>query len=135
MKLCRFELIGGPPGVRTGIFADRVYETQGLSGVGIHEQSKVRILTPTGPLTSIRIPDKGDVRFLSPSGMLGPLGEFHFPSNTRALDLEVRPAVVAKDSGERLSLEEASGIVLGYTILLNFVARDLAEESPGRARD
>lgn len=134
MKLCRFELLDGPAGVRSGIYADRVYETHGLSGVGIHEPSKVRILTPTGQLTSVRFWQSGDCTFLNPTGMLGPLAEFDFPSNTKALDVEIRPGVIVRDVGERLDAEEAASLVLGYTILLNFVARDLLVAAPGRAR-
>lgn len=135
MKLCRFELIDGSPGVRSGIYADRIYETQGLQGVGIHELSKVKILTPTGLLTSASIWQNGDVNFLNPTGMLGPLGDFDFPANTKALSVELRPAVVLRDIGERLEPKEASGLVLGYTILVSFVAQDLVPSCPGRARN
>jgi len=134
MKLCRFELVAGPPGIRTGIFADRVYETQGLSGVGIHEPSKVRILAPTGQLTSIRLPGE-DLFLLSPTDMMGPLGELDFPASQGDFGVEVRPAAVLKDKGDRISLEEAPQFVLGYTILVNFVATESAGSSPCWARD
>jgi len=130
MKLCRFALLDAPGQPRSGIFLDsRVYETDGLTPVGIHELGGLRLLSPVGTPPTIRafsLDGQGRLgyQYLNPTLLKGPLGEIEVPDWTEELDLEVSLAVVAQDTGRSVQEDEAAGFVLGFTLFLALVALD-----------
>jgi 2-keto-4-pentenoate hydratase/2-oxohepta-3-ene-1,7-dioic acid hydratase in catechol pathway len=137
MKLCRFTLSHEPERVRSGVFYDnRVYETDGENAIGLHELGKVRLLAPLGQPPSWRAFDwvragGEDVlayRYRNPVALTGPTAEVDAPAGSDDLGFELRLALVVGDRGERVEAEEAPGFVLGATLVLAFLAGDMAEE-------
>jgi hypothetical protein len=56
VKLCRFEPLGVPGTVHSGIVhGGKVYETDGTNPVAVHEAGDVRLLSPVGRPPSIRL--------------------------------------------------------------------------------
>lgn len=137
MKLCRFTLSHEPERLRSGIYYDnRVYETDGENAIGLHELGKVRLLAPLGRPPSWRSFDLVNVsgeaqltyRYRNPIALADPVSEIDAPSGSLDLEPELRLAIVVGDRGERIEPEEAAAFVLGATLLLGFVAADVAEE-------
>jgi 2-keto-4-pentenoate hydratase/2-oxohepta-3-ene-1,7-dioic acid hydratase in catechol pathway len=139
MKLCRFELLEDPGISRSGIYHDqRVYETEGMKAIGIHDYRKVKFLPPLGQPKSIRLfevlthsnhPQRLYSTYMNPTDMQGPLAEVSLPETTRQFDFEVRIGAVTQETGEQIQPREASGFLLGYTIYIGFIDyKQLAEE-------
>lgn len=137
MKLCRFTLSHEPERLRSGIYHDnRVYETDGENAIGLHELGKVRLLAPLGQPPSWRSFDFVNVngetqltyRYRNPAALSDPIAEIDAPSGSLDLEPELRLAIVVGDRGERIEAEEAAGFVLGATLLMGFVAAEVAEE-------
>ncbi len=134
MKLCRFELLDEPGRARSGIFHDsRLYETDGNNPVAIHEMSKVRVLSPIGRASSIRLFNGESFVYVNASPLVGPLAEIDAPAAGRQFDFEVRIATVVKDFGEHIEPDEALGFVLGFMVMINYLAADRSD--PVAARD
>jgi 2-keto-4-pentenoate hydratase/2-oxohepta-3-ene-1,7-dioic acid hydratase in catechol pathway len=131
MKLCRFDLLDAPGHARSGIFLDnRVYETEGLTPVGVHELGGLRLLSPVGTPPALRAFTSGSdgrlrYQYLNPGLLHGPLGEVEAPDWTNELDLEVSLGVVVQDFGRAVDADEAQSFILGFTTFLAFVATDV----------
>lgn len=131
MQLCRFTLKEDPEAARSGIFHDsRVYETQGMNAVGVHDLSRITFLPPIGMPHVLRAFDRyGDAwaySYRNPSAIVGPMAEIDYPGLVRTLDVELRVGIVVKDRGEQIDREEAHEFVLGYTLALCFAGHELA---------
>ncbi|XUW99429.1 MAG: fumarylacetoacetate hydrolase family protein [Dehalogenimonas sp.] len=85
-------------------------------GVNYHSHAKEMGHTlPAAPLI-----------FLKPStAVIGPEAGIIYPPMSRRVDYEAELAVVIKKAGWRISLENASSHVLGYTCFNDITARDL----------
>ena len=124
MQLCRFVLREDPETVRSGIYHEnRLFETDGEKPIGVHELSKIVLLAPIQHAPSLRVFDES-LNYTSRNSAVfgGPLTEFDAPPGT--LGVEVRVAAILKDSGERVSVEEAADFILGYTLFLGLIAED-----------
>lgn len=125
MKLCRFSLHETPDVVRSGIFHDsRVYETQGDQARGIHDLSKITFYAPLGASPTLRLFDGTTYRYANSTQYVGPVGEIEVPSTGREMDLRIRLAYVAKDSGMSIGSEEAGDFILAISTLVEFFVRD-----------
>ncbi|MCK9897227.1 fumarylacetoacetate hydrolase family protein [Frankia sp. AgB32] len=63
--------------------------------------------------------------FTNPHAILGPDETVPFPATCTARDLELEVAVILSGTGRSLSVEQARGLVFGYTIMNDWSARDL----------
>jgi len=140
VKLLRFELRNEPGRARSGIVASgRVYETEGGQGVGMHEAAAVRPLVPVAKAPSLRL-FRADHQpaFLSPldedqavyfygnaSSLIGPSQLVVPPPYARELTFEAYMAAVILGDAHRVDVEDADGLVLGFSILNVLVARDV----------
>lgn len=137
MKLCRFELLDDPGVMRSGIYYDsRVYETQGMEPVGVHEPGTIRLFPPLGPCPSLRFFDLAvdsqgqpilHYAYGNPATLYGPNAQAQLPEDDETWDFEIRVVVAVSDRGERIDFSEAPRFVLGYSLLLVLVAADQAE--------
>lgn len=137
MKLCRFETLDEPGRARSGIyFEGRLYETEALKPIGVHDLSKIRLLPPTVPPTVRCFEDGGWFTYRNSTGLSGPVSQVVAPSFARELDMEIRIAAVVGQPGAELDEGESVASLLGATLLIGLVARDLerAEEAAGRPR-
>ncbi|MGV3614256.1 MAG: fumarylacetoacetate hydrolase family protein [Fimbriimonas sp.] len=140
MKLCRFELKTSPGEVRSGmVHAGRIYETDGASAVAVHEAADVRPLAPIPHAPSVRVfrtdlqPEivRGDDAedplyfYANPTVLSGASTAFPYPE--WCTELSVFPAVAVALVGDvpRVEFEEADDTILGYTLMLLLVARDV----------
>lgn len=135
MKLCRFELLGEPPRPRSGIFHEnRLYETDGNNPIGIHELSKVKILTPVGQAAAVRFFDWEQgalrVRYANPAGMTPTLSEVDAPTFAENMMPQARVGLAIKDAGEQIGADEAAEFVLGYCLCISLVADDSVTDLP-----
>lgn len=124
MQLCRFELRDNPGQVRSGIFHEgRVYETDGQNAIGVHDLGRVDFLPPVSLPPTLRVFDRnGEFAYRNSAVFLGPLAELDVPAGD--VDFEVRVAAVLKDSGGRMTSEEATDFILGYVMFIGFFADD-----------
>lgn len=128
MKLCRFELAAAPGDPRSGVFhSGKVYETDGVQAIGIHETSDVRFLPPVGRPIAVRAfepietsPGQWDTGFcfLNPATIYGPDEAVTAPPDCPELGFEIRIGGMVKDSGAGVDEREAESFVLGYTFLV-----------------
>lgn len=137
MKLCRFELLDDPGVMRSGIYFDnRIYETQGMEPVGVHEAGTIRLFPPLGPCPSLRFFDLAvdpqgqpilHYSYGNPATLYGPNALAPLPEDAENWDFEIRVAVAVSDRGERIDITEAPRFVLGYCLVLVLIASDQAE--------
>ena len=142
MKLCRFVLNDTPDDVRSGVYHDgKVYETDGQTATGIHEPRDIQMLPPIGVPPSLRLFERFDLphgeagltyHYLNPTGLYGPNSEVPAPEYTQSLDFDVHIVGAVADTATMVDPEDAAGLVLGYAVLLVFVAADLAEMEQSR---
>lgn len=147
MKLCRFELATDPGNIHTGfLHGSKVYETDGADAAAVHEWSDLVPLTPIGRPPSIRLFSAGDgtgfaedvglpFQYLNPSSMIAPSRILSAPAFTDLLDIKPCLAAVVASEGFCVSPEQASEMILGYTVANCFVARDQGPEHKARAHD
>ncbi len=141
MKLCRFELKSSPGQLRSGIvYSGKIYETDGKDPVAVHEADQVRPLTPVAaPCVRVyRSSGLRDVDRWSPtdleaapffyanaSAILGPSQLIQFPEFSAEVDFEPYVAAVVAERGRNIPANEADGYLLGFTIAIALVARDV----------
>lgn len=138
MKLCRFELRNQRGVARSGLYYDeRVYETDGQNAIGVHDPGDLVLLPPIGLPPAIRLYEPvsdplGEVRpglsFANPARLQGTASEVPVPEWTQELDFEARVVAVLSSTGARIGVEEASGFLLGFTMMVRFVAVDLLQD-------
>lgn len=132
MKLCRFELKTEPGSIRSGIvYGGKVYETDGATATAIHEADAIRPLSPTGQPPSLRI-FRGPVgaeeilfAYGNPNCLVGPSQTVTVPDSVGLLDVEPYLGVVIGGDGQNVEEEDAESLVLGYTLVMFLVARDI----------
>lgn len=133
MKLCRFVLNTNPEEARSGIFhGHHVYETDGSNPQGTYELSKIQLLTPLINPPSVKLFEQTQdylwYRNLNPMGLMPTEAQLTIPTHAKRFGVEIRPAAVVSDMGELIDLEEASTFILGFVLIVNFVALDILEE-------
>ena len=142
MKLCRFELKSAPGEIRSGlVYSGKIYETDGEQSIAVHEASEVRPLSPVGRAPSLRVFRLVDGQLfrsehdglphyfhLNPTGLYGPSQTIPYPSSVANLSFEPYLILVAGSDGLQVPLEEADSIVLGFTLAILLVSRDLQRE-------
>lgn len=130
MKLCRFVLLQDEETVRSGIFHEgRLYETHGLTAVGTHELSKVRMLPPVARPPSLRFFDPAPANapwriqyaYRNPAVILSTGAEIILPAGVESVDFEVRVAAVMGESREHVAPGDGQRLILGYAPLVALV--------------
>lgn len=149
MKLVRF-LWGDDFSPRSGFLHDgKIYETVGLSPVGIHEFDDIHLLAPISSPpafrdfmgfeahivnTRKRYGKEGAPKewyeapaffFQNPASIYGPYEDIPKPSYTDELDYELEVAVVIDKGGGDIPVEHADDCILGFTIYNDWSARDI----------
>jgi fumarylacetoacetate (FAA) hydrolase len=154
VKLCRFELLAAPDQVRSGIvYGGKVYETDGSNAIAVHEADQIRPLPPIGQPPSVRffrplereqdLDPEAAIPFFygNPSILIGASQIVPYPPATHDLDFEAFVAAVVGQTAFGVSADEADALVIGYTIVIALVARDLEREErtwgigPARSHD
>lgn len=145
-------LESSPDRVRSGIIhSGRIYETDGGNPVGVHETRDVRPLPPVGVPPSIRIfrnPELIGEEILSedlealryeysnPSALVGPNYTVPMPDFAPGMDVEVYVAAIVGEDSLGVTIDQADQLILGVTILMVFVARNIERHNgSARARD
>lgn len=140
MKLCRFELKTSPGEVRSGmVHAGRIYETDGVSAVAVHEAADVRPLSPIPHAPSVRIL-RNDLQtpplamedaedpfyfFANPTILGGASQAVAFPEWCTELSVLPMVAVALVADVHRIEVAEADDAILAFTLMSLLVARDL----------
>ena len=135
MKLCRFELLSGEPGVRSGIvFSGKIYETDGAEARGMHEPQDVRLLSPILP-PAVRLfrsvnenESENNLKFqyLNAGILAGPQTLISIPPGSGSLHLEAYLAVIAATDLLYANEEQIENTILGYSIF-GLVVDDAAQ--------
>lgn len=122
VKLCRFELTTEPGAVKSGIaYEGRVYETQGLEPVAIHEAQDIRLLAPISRAPTVRILHSQSFSFdyVNPIVVVGPNSHLKFPDDQRAF-LQIGIGLVVGGHGVKVAVAEADELILGLTLVSCF---------------
>lgn len=132
MKLCRFRLLEQPEAVRSGVLHEgKVYETDGVNAIGVHEISAVRLLNPIGQPPNLRLMSgDGDYRYANTFGLLGPDDPITPPLGAATLELKARFAVVVKDLTDPEEDEVSAASLLGYTMVVEPLSPNDAWDLP-----
>jgi 2-keto-4-pentenoate hydratase/2-oxohepta-3-ene-1,7-dioic acid hydratase in catechol pathway len=120
VKLCRF-CLPDDPRPRTGIFHDgKIYETDGENALGVHAPDAVSLLTPIGHASSLRLfsPD-GSFVFGNSGAIFPPESTVLFSSDEGA-GCSVMVAAVIGGLDRECSVEEATALIQGYSVLVGF---------------
>ncbi|MBN9503085.1 MAG: hypothetical protein BGO01_08030 [Armatimonadetes bacterium 55-13] len=148
MKLCRFELKSQPGEIRSGlVYSGKVYETDGSQSIAVHEADAVRPLSPVGRPPSIRFfrlqgsalpvtsEDHMPMYFHgNPSALYGPSQSIPKPAAIAHLDFEPYLVGIVGSDGVNIPVENADNYLLGFTLALMLVSRELIrEESDAKA--
>lgn len=125
VKLCRFELLNGEPGARSGlIFSGKVYETDGTTPRGMHEPHEVRLLPPVVP-PSIRIFScntkteefvSPTFEYLNPGNLAGPQSLITIPPESRNIQLDAYFAVISASDMLYADESDAENSILGFSL-------------------
>ncbi len=134
VKLCRFELLDNPGLIRSGVYHDqRIFETDGRTPDGIHDQASVRLFQPLGACPSVRIYDQWHGQsgesdllhsYINPTTITGPNSELEIPPADTDWDFEARICAVISDRGSQIDRAEAPEFILGWTMMISLVATD-----------
>lgn len=120
------------------VHAGRIYETDGVSAVAVHEAAEIRPLSPIPHAPSVRIfhtdlqsdllgQDDGDEPnyfFINPSGIVGASQTLPYPDWSVNVDVLPCVAVALVSDAYRVDVHEADDLILGYTLLMLMVAKD-----------
>ena len=128
VKLCRFELLEEPEQIRSGIYFDgKIYETDGINPIGVHELDRIRLFPPLGHPPVLRMfdtavaPDGTQIPYYSyanPMVLTGPNSEITLPAQETDWDFEVRVCGIVGDRGEQIDNVEAPSFIIGYSLML-----------------
>lgn len=128
MKLARFVLREDPGAVRTGVFHEqKIYETDGVNAIGVHDLSTIALLPPFGTPSSIRLVATEGFSYLNAGGLMGPLSEFDAPQGI-SLGVRLGLGAILRDSGEAIDPSEASDFIIGFAPVLHFVNLSASSE-------
>ncbi|MBC8065013.1 MAG: fumarylacetoacetate hydrolase family protein [Chlorobia bacterium] len=147
MKLCRFELKSSPGEIRSGlVYSGKIYETDGEQSIAVHEADQVRPLSPVGRPPSIRIfrmsegqlpktDDDGVPLYFhtNPSGLYGPSQIVPKPATVAHLDFETYLIAIVGSDGLQIPVENGDSYILGFTLAIQLVSRDLLREEAEQA--
>ena len=138
-----------PGAVRSGLYyGGKIYETDGVQPIGVHDLSMVRLLAPLGLPPSVRIfrhlpagiegwlptgiestRRRGlTFSYLHPQAVVGPyqvVGPSPMPGKVAVMPCL---AVVVGDAGHSVAVEEAPGFILGLAVANVFHHVDMAED-------
>lgn len=142
MKLCRFELKSTPGEIRSGlVYSGKIYETDGEQSIAVHEAEDVRPLSPVGKPPSIRFFRMTDGRMPvtsedglplyfhgNGSSIYGPSQSIPKPPTVAHLDFEPYLIAVIGSDGFQVPVENGDSYILGFTLALMVVSRDLMRE-------
>ena len=142
VKLCRFELKSQPGEVRSGlVYSGKIYETNGEESVAVHEAEQVRPLSPVGRPPSLRIfrmtegrlpvssEDSVPLYFHgNPTSVYGPSQAIPRPASVAHLDFEPYMIGIVGADGLSIPVEAADNHLLGYSLGLMLLSRDLIRE-------
>lgn len=147
MKLCRFDLLSSPGTVRSGIVhGGKIYETDGVNPIAVHEPGDARLLAPVGRPPSLRLFSAAKpayveliesqsqsgaalgFSYLNPACLSGPNAVL--PTFGPSSEIACKPCVafVMDDAGRGLRAEDALGHVLGLSLAAVFYAVDLERQ-------
>lgn len=128
VKLCRFELLEEPEQIRSGIYFDgKIYETDGINPIGVHELDRIRLFPPLGHPPVLRLFDTVVAEdgtqipyysYANPMVLTGPNSEITLPAQDNDWDFEVRVCGVVGDRGEQIDAVEAPSFIIGYSLML-----------------
>ncbi len=155
MKLCRFELKSSPGEIRSGlVYSGKIYETDGEQSIAVYEAEQVRPLSPVGRPPSLRVfrVTDGNVPVTSgdglplffhanPTSLYGPSQSIPRPISVAHLDFEPYLVGIVGSEGLQIPIEMGDNVMLGFTLALLLVSRDLQREeselgsSIGRSMD
>jgi len=119
------------------VASGRVYETEGGQGIGMHEAAAVRPLIPVAKSGSLRFfrndhqpsvfsgYDEEEPAYFygNVNALIGPSQFVAVPPTGAEIGFEGYVAAIVLGDAHRLELDEADGVVLGYTILTVLVDR------------
>lgn len=111
----------------------RFYETDGQQAIGIHDVSKIRLLSPIGTPPSVRFfgrtpTERNGFHYVNPSGIRGPLAELVMPFVIKGLC--VRVAGVVAEAGQVEDVADATRALLGVTLLVSFYDDPFTDDLP-----
>lgn len=144
MKLCRFDLVSEPGNARSGIVHEgKVYETDGMRPIAIHDSAETRLLAPIGRPPAIRmftgnrtaveefLQDQGaqptgpEYIYLNPGLMQGPnVGVPGWPLSSE-IGVKLCLAAVVGAEGKGLVPSEAEEGLLGVCLAAVLYAADI----------
>lgn len=122
------------------VFSGRIYETDGVQAIGVHEADAVRPLSPVPQPPSLRIfrrdtqrtslaeDDDPSFFYANPSALAGASQLINDPEFTSELGFDPYLAAVIVSDGYRIGIDQADEIVLGITLINLLVARDVERE-------
>lgn len=142
MKLCRFELKSSPGEIRSGlVYSGKIYETDGEQSIAVYEAADVRPLSPVGRPPSLRVFRMSDGRLpatsedgmplyfhANPSGIYGPSQSIPRPATVAHMDFEPYIVAIVGSDGLQVPVELGDGFILGYTLAIMTISRDLLRE-------
>lgn len=143
VKLVRFQQLDAQPDPKAGfIHSGRIYETDGENPIAIHEPESVKLLPPVQPptvrlfdvsthMSGAQVFEDADLvpfAYTNPYSLLGPNAILSIPDYAIQLSYRVSLAAICHQ-GTRISVEEADSSIIGYSLLLSVVARNVERRS------
>ncbi len=123
------------------MYSGKIYETDGEQSIAVHEAEAVRPLSPVGRPPSIRIFRMTDGRMPvtsedgfplyfhgNPTSLYGPSQSIPKPATVAHLDFEPYLIAVVGSDGVQVPVENGDEYILGYSLALMLVSRDLVRE-------
>jgi 2-keto-4-pentenoate hydratase/2-oxohepta-3-ene-1,7-dioic acid hydratase in catechol pathway len=146
VKLCRFDLADSRGTARSGfVYGGKIYETDGVNPIAVHDPGDARLLAPVGRPPSVRLfsavkpayaewIEEGEAEpaphfsYLNPSLLAGPNSAV--PAALHSWQVACKPclAAVVDEGGRDLSSQEAESRILGICLGMVFYAIDLERD-------
>ncbi len=138
MKLCRFRLADDNNTIHTGIYKDgKIYQTEGLVPVSVHEFSNIELLKPTGTPLSVRKYESFNrgtnnralyYSYGNPTNLLEPGQYFQLNDNIEDIDITVRIGCVIQQPCLNTGLLEIPNHILGFLPIVEVISRQILDE-------
>ncbi len=138
MKLCRFRLDAEPEKILTGIYKNsKIYQTEGMVPVSVHEVSNVEFLKPIGtPFTMRKFESftHGDsvkkffYQYGNPLNLLEPAQFFSLDHQIEGLDIQIRIACMIQENILNPTIYEVQRSILGFIPVCEVVSQTLIRE-------